>query len=273
MKSVNYFTKAAVKTIIKAAAICTMTVCIAFASFLNLRAEDCTSWYVMRNQKHIQPKLESYFSYIEKYKCYYVDENHKDISPDSEKVIYLTFDAGYENGNIEKILDVLKKHNATSAFFILENLINRNPELVQRMKDEGQLVCNHTATHKDMSKCTDKNEFFAELERLENAYRELTGEEIAKYYRPPEGKLTECNLKFAEEIGYSTVLWSFAYADWDNNKQPSKTDAMKKIMDNIHNGEIMLLHPTSSTNAEILDELMTKLENEGFRFGSLTELG
>lgn len=226
------------------------------------------NWYCKKNDKHEIPMLDSEFSFINKYGGYYADLN----VGNNDKVIYLTFDAGYENGNIEKILDTLKEHNAHGSFFILENLIVRNPELVLRMKDEGHLVCNHTAKHPDMTKICDKDLFFAQLLRLEKAYFELTGEEMAKIYRPPEGRFSEENLKFAYELGYRTIFWSFAYADWDNNKQMSADCALKKLLDHTHNGEILLLHPTSKTNAEILDSFLTELERDGYRFGHLSEL-
>jgi len=183
----------------------------------------------------------------------------------------LTFDAGYENGNIEKILDSLASHNAKGAFFVLGNLIEKNGDLVKRMVDEGHLVCNHTFSHKNMTNSS-QNEYRKELERLEEAYRKLTGKEISKFYRPPEGKFNLNTLKYAKELGYKTVFWSFAYADWDNNKQPSKESAMKKILSNTHNGGIILLHPTSSTNADIMDDLLTTWENLGYRFGTLDEI-
>ena len=187
-------------------------------------------------------------------------------------VIYLTFDAGYENGNVEKILDTLKDKEVRGAFFVLGNLVTSNTDLVKRMADEGHLVCNHTYHHRDMSKYTDKAEFALELTSLEDAYRKLTGREMSKYYRPPEGRFTEQNLKLAQEMCYSTVFWSFAYADWDNNKQPSAEYALKKILSNVHNGAVILLHPTSSTNAKIMPQLIDSLKSSGYRFGTLDEL-
>ncbi len=221
-------------------------------------------WYVKNNTEHKRPALDSALSVIEGHNAYYLGKD--------EKVIYLTFDAGYENGNVEKILDILKKHNATGAFFILENLITRNTELVRRMADEGHLVCNHTARHKNMSLVSDKDAFERELVALEKIYTEYTGKTLDKFYRPPEGSFNKQNLIFADEMGYKTVFWSFAYADWDNDKQPDREKAIKKVMSHIHNGEIMLLHPTSATNAAILDEILTKLSAQGYRFGSLNEL-
>jgi peptidoglycan-N-acetylmuramic acid deacetylase len=185
-------------------------------------------------------------------------------------VIYLTFDAGYENGNIARILDTLKSHNAEGAFFILENLIRRNPELVERMKSEGHLVCNHTARHKDMTKLSDE-EIEKELRTLETLYSETFGATLAPFYRPPEGKFDRKSLAIAKRLGYHTAFWSLAYADWDNDNQPDPEKAKKLLCDHLHNGAVILLHPTSKTNADILDALLTEWENEGYRFGSLTE--
>lgn len=226
------------------------------------------NWSIIRNKNHLQPESDKGLDYVEQYGAYYVDKNAKE----DDKVIYLTFDAGYENGNIEKILDTMKKHQAKGAFFILENLIIRNTDLVKRMAEEGHIVCNHTAKHKDMTKVDNINDFEAELKSLEQIYKEYTGYDMAKYYRPPEGKFNKSNLQFANELGYKTVFWSFAYADWDNNKQPSEEYAVKKIMDNTHNGMVVLLHPTSKTNADILDRVMTMWEENGYRFGTVDEL-
>lgn len=167
---------------------------------------------------------------------------------------------------------MLKEKNVRGAFFILGNLVTSSTELVKRMGDEGHLVCNHTYRHRDMSKFTDKAEFAAELTSLEEAYRKATGRELSKYYRPPEGRFSERNLEFAADLGYSTIFWSFAYADWDNNKQPAEDYAMQKIMSNVHNGAVILLHPTSSTNAAILARVIDTLRGEGYRFGTLDEL-
>ncbi len=222
-------------------------------------------WYCMRNGTN-PPCLESQFSFIEKYDGYFLDREPKD------KVIYLTFDAGYENGNVAKIADTLKKHNATGAFFVLDNLIKKEPKLVKRLADEGNLICNHTASHRDMTKITNIEEFKKELTALEEVYAEHTGLSMPKFYRPPEGKFSEENLAFAKELGYKTVFWSLAYADWDNNAQPDPEAAKKKLLDNTHNGMVLLLHPTSATNAAILDSLMTEWERQGYRFGDLNEL-
>ncbi len=232
-------------------------------------SEQAYNWYVMRNSEHTLPKLEKQMSFIENHNACYGD---KKASESGEKVIYLTFDAGYENGNVERVLDALKKHNAPGAFFVLENLVVRNPELIKRMSEEGHLICNHTRSHPDMTKYKDISKFGEQLESMCKLLSDTCGVKMSNYYRPPEGRFSEKNLEFAETLGYKTVLWSFAYADWDNNRQPSEDYAVKKILDNAHPGEIMLLHPTSKTNADILDKVLTALENEGYRFASLDEL-
>ncbi len=227
------------------------------------------NWYCKASGNK-QPVCDAQLSVIEQYHGYYVDKNHGDAS--EEKVTYLTFDAGYENGNIAKILDTLEAENVPAAFFVLGHLIEQNTDLVIRMGEEGHLVCNHTAKHKNMAKIADKDAFASELDALETLYREKTGKEMAKYYRPPEGSFTEENLKFADELGYKTVFWSLAYADWDNKNQPSAADAMEKLTSRMHNGAVILLHPTSSTNAQILGDFIRRLKEDGYRFGTLDEL-
>ncbi len=230
------------------------------------------NWYCKKSEGNHQPPLDSLLSFVEKdgLSAYYIDKKNYDFSAE-EKVIYLTFDAGYENGNVEKILDIMKAEDVTGAFFILENLVKRNPELVKRMNDEGHLVCNHTATHPDMSKKATKETFMQELWALEDVCEEA-GIKLAPYYRPPEGRFSENNLKIAAENGYKTIFWSFAYADWDNNAQASPEAAIEKVISGTHNGEVILLHPTSATNAEILDDLIKEWKSMGFRFGTLDEL-
>ena len=165
----------------------------------------------------------------------------------------------------------MKRQEIKGAFFILENLILSNPELVKRMADEGHLVCNHTLNHKNMTK-VNREEFYAELQGLERLYKEKIGYELDKFYRPPEGSFTVQNLDWACELGYTTVFWSFAYADWDNNKQMSEEKAINKILSHTHNGEIILLHPTSATNAAIMEDLISSWKSDGYRFGTLDEL-
>lgn len=231
--------------------------------------EKAQSWYCAHRSDHAQPQSAAEFDYISRYDGYYIDEKHGDGCLD--KVIYLTFDVGYENGNVSRILDALKEENVTGAFFVLANVVKNNADLVNRMFDEGHLVCNHTYSHKDITK-ENAEELKSEIERLEKLCVEKTGKNMSKYFRPPEGRFNEDNLKLLSDWGYKTVFWSFAYADWDNGKQMSAEKAKKKILDNIHNGEVMLLHPTSKTNADIIASVIRELKEEGYRFGSLDEL-
>ena len=190
----------------------------------------------------------------------------------TQPVIYLTFDAGYENGCTEQILDTLKKHEVHAAFFLVGNYIEKNADLVRRMADEGHIVGNHTMHHPDMSKISDPAAFQKELEDLENLYRDTTGREMPKYYRPPQGTYSEENLEMAKSLGYKTVFWSLAYVDWNNDAQPSKDEAFAKLIPRIHNGAVVLLHSTSRTNAEILDALLSKWKDLGYRFGTIDSL-
>ncbi len=194
------------------------------------------------------------------------------IGDTTQKVIYLTFDAGYENGCTEKILDVLRDQEVPAAFFLVGNYIEKNADLVRRMVNEGHIVANHTMHHYDMSKLSDKAAFSKELTDLEALFKETTGQEMPKFYRPPQGIYSEENLKMAKELGYKTVFWSLAYVDWNNDSQPTKEQAFSKLLPRIHNGAVVLLHSTSETNAQILDELLTKWKDEGYRFAKVEEL-
>lgn len=189
-----------------------------------------------------------------------------------DKVIYLTFDAGYENGCTEKILDALKKHNAPAAFFLVGNYMEKNADLVRRMVDEGHIVGNHTMHHYDMSKLQSQEDFAKELTDLEELFREITGKELPKYYRPPQGTYSKSNLEMARNLGYRTVFWSLAYVDWLNDDQPTAEEAYAKLLPRVHSGAVVLLHSTSQTNAQIMDALLTKWEDMGYRFGNLNEI-
>ena len=194
------------------------------------------------------------------------------LGSSDEQVIYLTFDAGYENGCTAKILDVLKKHNVKAAFFLVGNYLEENRDLVCRMVEEGHIVGNHTYHHWDMSKLSDFESFRAELESLEALYTEITGKTMQKYYRPPQGIYSEENLRMAQKLGYKTVFWSLAYVDWLNDDQPTSEQAFSKLIPRIHNGAVVLLHSTSKTNAEILDALLSQWETLGYRFATIDEL-
>lgn len=203
---------------------------------------------------------------LKKYDAYYVEETE-------EKVIYLTFDCGYENGNTAPILDALKKHNAPATFFVVGHYLDSAPDMVKRMVEEGHTVGNHTYHHPDMSKISDKASFQKEMDDVKNLYKEVTGQELSMYYRPPQGKYSTSNLTMAKELGYKTFFWSLAYVDWNVDAQPSHEEALKKLTSRIHPGAIVLLHSTSKTNGEIMDEILCKWEEMGYTFGRLEELG
>lgn len=225
------------------------------------------SWYIKKNPG-FAPTFPSNTDFIDENGGYYIDKRANECG---EKVIYLTFDAGYENGNVAKILDVLKEQKVPGAFFILSNIIIKNTELVKRMHEEGHLVCNHTKNHKDMTTLTEI-EMEKNLEALEALYEEKTGYQMTKYFRFPEGKYSEDRLALCSRLGYKTFFWSAAYDDWDNSRQMSNTKAIKKIITQTHPGAIILLHPTSETNVNILPTLIRLWREQGYKFGSLDEI-
>lgn len=194
------------------------------------------------------------------------------VGDPGQKVAYLTFDSGYENGATAQILDVLKRHQVPAAFFLVGNYIEKNPDLVRRMAAEGHTVGNHTMHHPDMSAIAQPEAFARELEELETLYQQVTGQPLPKFYRPPQGLYSESNLAMAQELGYKTVFWSLAYVDWNNDAQPTREQAFSKLLPRMHNGAVVLLHATSQTNAEILDELLTRWEQEGYRFAPIAQL-
>ena len=228
--------------------------------------EEC--WYVRRNG-NLWPSFPDGAEALREYNCYYIDTKYMDDL--DEKRLYLTFDAGYENGNIEKILDVLKEEEVPAAFFILDYIILKNTDLVTRMAEEGHLVCNHTKKHKNLSNSS-KEEIKEDLEALEKIYYEKTGKQMSKYFRFPEGRYSESAVKAVNELGYKTVFWSFGYDDWDDRRQPSPEVAKRKILTNTHNGAVILLHPTSSTNAAILGDVIREWKALGYTFGTLDDL-
>ena len=194
------------------------------------------------------------------------------VDPRGGKVLYLTFDAGYENGFTDEILDILKKQEVPAAFFLVGDYLERNADLVRRMVQDGHIVGNHTMNHPDMSKVPSREAFGKELQAVEALYEDITGQTLPKFYRPPQGLYSGENLQMAKELGYKTVFWSLAYADWDNNNQPNPDEAVEKLVRRTHDGAVILLHATSKTNAQILDRLLTRWKDMGYRFAPLTEL-
>ena len=229
---------------------------------LTLASED---WGLSFTEPGTAPKGNATAGDLAWYDGYYVGDG-------SEKVIYLTFDCGYENGNTEPILDALKKHNVKATFFVVGHFLETAPDFVKRMVQEGHAVGNHTYHHPDMASISDKGDFQKEMDGVADLFREITGEELSPYYRPPQGKCNVHNLEMAQEMGYYTIFWSLAYVDWDQDRQPGHGEAFDKLTTRVHPGAVVLLHNTSSTNGEILDELLTKWEGMGYTFKPLSEL-
>ena len=223
------------------------------------------SWGLSFRQEGAPPIGNAGADQLRRYDAAYIGDT-------TRKVLYLTFDAGYENGCTEKILDTLKKHDVKAAFFLVGNYIEKNADLVRRMAEEGHIVGNHTMHHPDMSAISEKEAFAKELQDLEALYKETTGQDMPRFYRPPQGTYSEDNLKMAQELGYKTVFWSLAYVDWNNEDQPTKEEAFAKLLPRTHDGAVVLLHSTSKTNAEILDELLTAWKENGYDFASIEEL-
>jgi len=253
------------------ALLCLMVIAIGIV-VINHRPENAvaasasnTNWGLRFDESGTPPTGNASPDSLKKYNAYYIGATDK-------KTIYLTFDAGYENGYTSAILDALKKHNVKATFFVVGTYLKSSPDLVKRMLNEGHIVGNHTFTHPDMSKISDMTSFKKEMVSVEDLFKEITGQTMQKFYRPPQGKYSINNLQQANELGYKTIFWSLAYIDWYQDKQPTKQEAFDKLIPRIHPGAIVLLHSTSKTNSEILDELLTKWENLGYQFGTLNEL-
>lgn len=223
------------------------------------------SWGLSFQEEGQPPTGNATFEELAQYDAWYAQNT-------DEKILYLTFDCGYENGNTPSILDTLKKHKVSATFFVVGTYIEAEPELVQRMTEEGHTIGNHTWHHPDMSQIASLDAFRKELEDVETAFQEVTGQQMTRFYRPPQGLYSESNLKMAKELRYKTFFWSLAYVDWLDDDQPTKEEAFDKLLGRIHPGAIVLLHSTSDTNALILDELLTKWEEMGYQIRPLTEL-
>jgi peptidoglycan-N-acetylmuramic acid deacetylase len=226
------------------------------------------NWF-FQPKKNNEPSGEpqDILNLINKCSAYYLGDT-------SKKVLFLTFDEGYENGYTPKILDVLKENNVKAAFFVTTPYIKSNRELIKRMDDEGHLVCNHSTSHPSMAAVAAKDsaKFEKEFYVTEKAYEEVTGKKMPKFFRPPMGKYSELSLYYTQKLGYKTIFWSSAYHDWDVNNQPPLQNAKKTIMERTHNGGIILLHAVSKTNTEILDSVIKEWKNNGYQLESLDKL-
>ncbi len=223
------------------------------------------NWYFNPTNNGTQPQPIKEADFFKSYNTYYIGDPNK-------KILYLTFDAGYENGTTNKILDTLKKHNVKAHFFVVESYIRNNSDLIKRMVNEGHLVCNHSKSHISMASIDDIDKFKNEILSVEETFKKITGKNMPKYFRPPMGKFSQQSLKYTEDLGYKTIFWSFAYVDWFNDKQPTHEFAKDKIFSRTHPGAIILLHPNSTTNTEILDEVITHWKKEGYTIRTLDHL-
>jgi peptidoglycan-N-acetylmuramic acid deacetylase len=221
-------------------------------------------WYYLPHDPNTPPRPMEKAKYLDRYDVLYV-------GPADDSALYLTFDDCPNNDNIPKILDVLEKHGAPAAFFMTEDYIRRNPDVIRRIVDAGCLVGNHTASHVRVTGLS-LEKFAAELKGVEDAYREVTGQELPRYFRPPQGCFSEITLSRAQQLGYTTVFWSFRYEDWDPHAQLSEELATLTILAETHPGEILLLHSQSRTNVRILDRLLTTWEEQGYAFESLSNI-
>ena len=223
------------------------------------------NWGLSFAEEGTLPTATASIEELKQYDAYYAQDT-------DEKILYLTFDCGYENGATPAILDALKKHQAPAAFFVVGNFVRDNPDLIRRMTEEGHTVANHTLSHPDMSKISSVENFQKELSGVESLYKEITGTDMIKYYRPPQGIYSTENLKMAKQLGYQTFFWSLAYVDWQQDNQPTHEEAFDKLLSRVHPGAIVLLHNTSKTNGEIMEELLSKWEEMGYTFRPLSDL-
>lgn len=220
-------------------------------------------WGIKRNDNHEQPDVGNMNKKV-------LEENGGICIGNSEKkIVYLTFDEGYEAGYTPQILETLKNNNVKAAFFITAHYVNTQPELVKQMIEEGHIVGNHTVNHKSMPDLTEEK-IKSEVMDLHQAIYEKFGYEM-KYIRPPMGEFSKKTLQITNSLGYKNVMWSFAYEDWNEKKQPDETNSKEKILKNLHNGEIMLLHGNSKTNTNVLDTIIKEAKNMGYEFKMLDE--
>lgn len=224
-------------------------------------------WYYKAGQDHNPPTVpQNINNLLNKYSGYYLGDT-------SQKVIYITFDEGYENGYTPEILDILKDNNVKAAFFVTKHYITSNPDLIKRMVNEGHDVCNHTSKHPSMPSITGNvNEFNSEFTDTEKAFKDVTGQDMPKLFRPPMGEYSEKSLYMTQKLGYKSIFWSFAHKDWLVNDQPPVNVTHDKIISSCHNGEIMLLHAVSSSDTNALDSVIKDLKGMGYHFGTLDEL-
>ena len=232
-----------------------------FLVFANTGAAAPYDWYFKPAKNNAQPVVIPEADFINDFSTVYLG------SPDTP-TLYLTFDAGFDNGYHVKILDTLKEKGVKAAFFVDGNFVKTNPDIVKRMDAEGHLVCNHSLKHPDMTKYKSFEEYKKQITGWEELISEL-GLTPQKYFRFPSGRFSKQALEYNEQLGLKTVFWSFAYYDWEENNQPTHESAKDKIYSRVHNGAVLLLHSTSKTNCEILPQVIDDLKAKGYTFESL----
>lgn len=223
-------------------------------------------WYYTKSQNHKAPVVSGIIKdMLKKYDAYYIDDT-------KEKIIYLTFDLGYDNGYTEDILDTLKKHDIKATFFVCKAFITQNPDGLKRMLEEGHVVGNHTVNHIPFYKLS-QSKLESELKGVEDAYKKTTGKTMTKVLRPPEGGYSEKSLALTQKLGYKTFFWSIALPnDWNLSNQPSRDTTLKLFKAQHHKGAIALLHGVSPAVAKNLDAMLLQLEDAGYRFGLVTDI-
>lgn len=234
-----------------------------FLSYVNV-CNASYGWGFSKNNNHTQPYIGKYVDEIKDTNSYYVGDK------DSKKV-FLTFDAGYDNGNLEKILDTLKEKDVQATFFITGDFLNRFSDLTIKINNDGHLIGNHTWSHANITKIS-KEEIIDELKKVEVKFNEITGDKIDNFFRPPSGVFNNNSLKIISEQGYSTIFWSIAYKDWETNKNIDINKSIDSVVNHLHNGAIILLHTVSKENAEALPIIIDKIRENGYEIASLNEL-
>lgn len=220
-----------------------------------------TDWWLVRAKNHEIPGFNTKLGYkLEDFGACCLGDT-------SRKVVYLTFDEGYENGYTSKILDVLKSQDVKAMFFVTLPYVEKNEDLIKRMYEEGHLVCNHTDHHLSMPTLVEnESKFNNEISNVSDAYQKITGNQMPPFFRPPMGHYSQKSLAMTKALGYRTVFWSFAYCDWKPDAQPVPAEAKKLMLDGLHNGAIYLLHAVSKTNTEVLGDFITEARGMGYTF-------
>ena len=187
----------------------------------------------------------------------------------TEKVLYLTFDCGYENGQTAKFLDVLKEKDCKGAFFLTLEFVLERPDITARMIEEGHIVGNHSSYHPDFSKIT-RERMGKELQRWEN-YLRINFGYTSKYFRYPAGAYSDCAMDLVSSLGYRSIFWSYAFDDYTEGKFPNKDQVFKYVTSRLHPGEVLLMHTLSAGNADALGDIIDYARAQGYEIRTLDQ--